>query len=51
MGAIMVLAKARAAMPLAARALPALKPNHPNQRRAAPSSTKGTLCGSSACRP
>ncbi len=35
-------------MPLAATALPALKPNQPNQSRPEPSSTNGTLCGSSA---
>ena len=34
-------------MPLAASALPALKPNQPNQSRPAPSSVNGTLCGSS----
>ena len=37
-------------MPLAASALPALKPNQPNQSRPAPSSVNGTLCGSSARR-
>ena len=35
-------------MPFAASALPALKPNQPNQSRPAPSSVNGTLCGSSA---
>ena len=34
-------------MPLAASALPALNPNHPNHRTPAPSSVNGTLCGSS----
>src|SRR4030095_8878163 len=46
-GASIVVTKARPAIGLAARALPALKPNHPNQSRPAPSSTNGTLCGSS----
>src|SRR6185436_13885886 len=46
-GASIVVTNARPAMPLAATALPALKPNHPNQSRPAPSSTNGTLCGSS----
>ena len=32
-------------MGLAASALPALKPNHPNQSSPAPSSTVGTLWG------
>src|SRR5689334_21669902 len=45
-GANIVVTKARPAMPLAASALPALKPNHPNQSRPAPSSVNGTLCGS-----
>src|SRR5688572_19809059 len=44
-GANMVVVNARAAMPLAATALPALKPNQPNQRSPAPSRTNGTLCG------
>src|ERR1041384_940863 len=46
-GASIVVTNARPAMPLDAPALPALNPNHPNQRRPAPSSTNGTLCGSS----
>src|SRR5262249_278018 len=33
-----------------ARALPALKPNQPNQSSPAPSRTNGTLCGRNACR-
>jgi hypothetical protein len=33
------------ARPPAARALPALNPNHPNQRMPPPSITIGTLCG------
>src|SRR6186713_3141162 len=44
-GASIVVTNARLAIGLAARALPALKPNHPNQRRPAPSNTVGMLCG------
>src|SRR5687767_30580 len=44
-GAIIVVTKARPAIGLAARALPELKPNHPNQSSPEPSSTNGTLCG------
>src|SRR6476469_2712672 len=44
-GASIVVVNASAAMPLAASALPALKPNQPNQSRPAPSSVNGTLCG------
>ena len=47
-GASIVVVKASAAMLLAASALPALKPNQPNQSRPAPSSVNGTLCGASA---
>ena len=43
--AVFVVIKARTAISLAAPALPALKPNHPNQSRLAPSRTNGTLCG------
>src|SRR5512137_2150563 len=43
---VLVVTKALAAMPLAARADPALKPNHPNQSRAAPMTVVGILCGS-----
>src|SRR5689334_15293266 len=46
-GASIVVLKASAEMPLAASALPALKPNQPNQSTPAPSSVNGTLCGSS----
>src|SRR5688500_10334104 len=46
-GASIVVENARPAMPLAASALPALKPNQPNHSRPAPSNTNGTLCGSS----
>ena len=45
-GASIVVVNASAAMPLAASALPALKPNQPNQSSPAPSSVNGTLCGS-----
>src|SRR6478609_9091916 len=50
-GASIVVTKARPAIGLAARALPALKPNQPNQRRPAPSMTVGTLCGRIEARP
>src|SRR6476620_11208355 len=46
-GASIVVTKARPAIGLAASALPALKPNHPNHRRPAPSNVNGTLCGTS----
>src|SRR5215471_8693666 len=46
-GASIVVVNASAAMPLAASALPALKPNQPNHSTPAPSSVNGTLCGSS----
>src|SRR5215213_10667766 len=45
-GASIVVTNARPAIGLAATALPALKPNQPNQSRPAPSSTNGMLCGS-----
>src|SRR4030043_1562363 len=44
--AVLVVTKALEANPPAVKALPALKPNHPNQRRAAPSTTMGMLLGS-----
>src|SRR5574341_2591884 len=44
--AVFVTTKALAAWPLAAAALPALKPNQPNQRIAAPSTMYVTLWGS-----
>ena len=44
-GAKKVLAKAKAASPLAASALPPLKPSQPNQSSPAPRMAKGTLCG------
>ena len=43
--AVFVTTNAFTAVPSAARALPALKPNHPNQSSPAPSTTSGTLCG------
>ena len=43
-----VFTNALDASPLAASALPALNPNHPNHRSPAPRITNGTLCG--ACR-
>src|SRR6478735_5393483 len=46
-GASIVVTNARPAIGLAARALPELKPNQPNQSRPAPSSTNGTLWGTS----
>src|SRR5437899_5207099 len=42
--AVFVVVKACAASPLAASALPALKPNHPNQSRLAPMTVMGRLC-------
>ena len=47
----MVFSNASPAVPLDATADPALNPNHPNQRRAAPSITKGKLCGRIATLP
>ncbi len=47
----MVFTKAKPAEALAARALPPLKPNQPNQRRAAPRRARGTLWGRMAWRP
>ncbi len=43
--AVLVVAKASVAEPLAARAEPALKPNQPNQSMPVPSITNGTLAG------
>ncbi len=43
--AILVLTKAKVATPLAARALPLLKPNQPNHNKPVPRATKGMLCG------
>ena len=49
-GARNVVVNASAADGLAASALPALKPNQPNQSSPAPSSVNGTLCGRNAWR-
>ena len=43
--AVLVVMNAWAARPLAASALPALKPNQPNHRRLAPITVSGRLCG------
>src|ERR1035437_9084879 len=43
--AVLVVTRALTATPFMARALPALKPNQPNQSSAAPRMTKGTLAG------
>ena len=43
---VLVVTKALAAIPFAARAEPALKPNHPNHSSAAPMTVVGMLCGS-----
>ena len=42
---VFVAAKALTATADASRALPALNPNHPNQRRPAPITVSGRLCG------
>src|SRR5262249_20314275 len=47
--AICVTVKAEAASPLAARALPPLKPNQPNQSRPAPVNVRTMLLGCIAC--
>src|SRR5213083_1826249 len=49
--AVFVATKALVASALAASALPALKPNQPTQRSAAPVSTKGMLCGGIGSEP
>ena len=49
--AVLVATKALVASALAASALPALKPNQPTQRSAAPVSTKGMLCGGMGSEP
>ena len=49
--AVLVTTKALVASALAASALPALKPNQPTQRSAAPVSTKGMLCGGIGSEP
>src|SRR5215510_15464187 len=43
--AVLVVVNACPARPLAASALPALKPNQPNQSRPAPITVRGRLCG------
>lgn len=50
MGASKVLANARPAVSLAAKALPALNPNQPTQRSEAPSKVNGILWGKIGCR-
>ncbi len=47
--AVLVVAKATAASPLAFRALPALKPNQPNQSMPVPSRTNGIFAGICSC--
>src|SRR5574341_678905 len=49
--AVLVVVKAWAARPLAPSALPALKPNQPNQSRLAPITVIGRLWGGMACWP
>src|SRR5437764_13602887 len=49
--AVLVATKALVASAFAATALPALKPNQPTQRSAAPVSTKGMLCGGMGSEP
>src|SRR3989304_665063 len=49
--AVLVTVKALTACGLAAPALPALKPNQPNQRIPAPRMMKGALCGSIGSKP
>ena len=49
--AVLVVTNAMAASPLAASALPALKPNQPNHRSAAPVSVNGRLCGGMGSEP
>src|SRR5690349_17436363 len=46
--AVCVVANATAARPLAVSALPALKPNQPNQSSPAPITVEEMLCGGSA---
>ena len=49
--AVFVVTKAIAALLFTARALPALNPNQPTQRSAAPIRATGILCGSMECSP
>jgi len=47
--AVLVVANAEAANGPALNALPALKPNHPNQSNPVPNKTKGMFAGAIAC--
>src|SRR5437867_13390162 len=47
--AVLVVVNAWAARPLAPSALPALKPNQPNQSRLAPITVTPRLCGGMGC--
>src|SRR5499433_1401098 len=49
--AVLVATKALVARPFAATALPALKPNQPTQRSAAPVTVSGRLCGGMGSAP
>src|SRR4030095_7385686 len=49
--AVLVATKAETARPFEASALPALKPNQPNQSSAAPVTVKGRLCGGIGSEP
>ena len=49
--AVLVATKALVARPFAATALPALKPNQPTQRSAAPVTVNGKLCGGIGSEP
>src|SRR2546426_9730392 len=49
--AVLVTTNALVASAPAPRALPALKPNQPNQSKAAPSTVMGASCGSAFCLP
>src|SRR5437667_10817618 len=49
--AVLVTTKALVASAPALSALPALKPNQPNHRRAAPVTVRGRLCGGMGSRP
>src|SRR5262249_60169008 len=49
--AVLVATKALVARPFAATALPALKPNQPTQRSAAPVTVRGRLCGGMGSAP
>jgi hypothetical protein len=49
--ALLVATKAETASPLAASALPALKPNQPTHSSAAPATVNGRLCGGMGSEP